>query len=227
MEIKYLYELSQCSLFSGIPKESILPLLMQSGAVEKNCAKNTILISSQDIVKNIIIVLSGKLKIVHDSESFGESFVEQINPSECFGLAYCLKDQPCYVTARAVVRSDVLIVNYQRLIRSSLFIVQNTLVNNIMGILADKVTLLAQKINYMYIKSLRAKLCSFLLNHYNRTGEMTFQAGISRTDLADYLGVSRAAMTRELQWMRKEGLIDYDIKTFTLMDIERMMDVTI
>ena len=41
---------------------------------------------------------------------------------------------------------------------------------------------------------------------------------MGRTELAEYLCTDRSAMTRELSRMREEGLIDFDKRTFTLLD---------
>ena len=42
---------------------------------------------------------------------------------------------------------------------------------------------------------------------------------LGRTDLADFLGADRSALTRELGRMQKDGLLRYDKNTFELLGI--------
>ena len=66
--------------------------------------------------------------------------------------------------------------------------------------------------------SIREKLLTYLTRQAERTGSATFQVPMGRTELAEYLCTDRSAMTRELSRMREEGLIDFDKRTFTLLD---------
>jgi CRP-like cAMP-binding protein len=43
----------------------------------------------------------------------------------------------------------------------------------------------------------------------SRTGETLFMLPLKRNELADFLGVSRPAVSRELGRMRDEGLIEF------------------
>ena len=44
-----------------------------------------------------------------------------------------------------------------------------------------------------------------------------FEIPLGRTELAEYLGVDRSALTRELAKMRDDGLIDYDKNCFRIL----------
>lgn len=42
----------------------------------------------------------------------------------------------------------------------------------------------------------------------------------SKKDLAERLGIQRSSLSRELNKMRRDGLLEYDAKTITLKNIE-------
>lgn len=223
----HLETLKKSPLFWSLSADEIQEAITAAKGTYITCAKNSILFPANEVAKNIYIVLSGQLKVVHDGESVSESLVEQLHPLDCFGLAYCILEQPCYVSVKSTVKSQILALNYQRLTNLSSPKLSAVLSHNIQYLLAEKVTILAEKINYMYIKTLRAKLCSYLLNYHNRTGKYTFTIDINLTNLADYLGVSRPAMSRELGELQAMGLISYTARTFTLLDVEGLMEATI
>ena len=41
---------------------------------------------------------------------------------------------------------------------------------------------------------------------------------LGRTELANYIGANRSALTRELTAMREDGLIDYEKNTFRILE---------
>ena len=43
---------------------------------------------------------------------------------------------------------------------------------------------------------------------------------ISKKDLAERLGIQRSSLSRELNKMRKDGLLEYDARTVTLKNID-------
>ena len=50
-----------------------------------------------------------------------------------------------------------------------------------------------------------------------KSGTRTFRLPFTYTDLADYLGVDRSAMTRELKNLKDEGIIEVTNRRITLL----------
>ena len=53
-------------------------------------------------------------------------------------------------------------------------------------------------------------------------GGATFSLGSTRENLADFLGVNRSALCRELSRMKAEGILDYYRDTFRILDMEAL-----
>lgn len=77
-------------------------------------------------------------------------------------------------------------------------------------------------IELLTLKGMREKIASFLMNESNERGSNMFQIMLNRTELSDYLNVSRTSMCRELARMKDEGLIDYYGNSFKVIDKERL-----
>jgi CRP-like cAMP-binding protein len=94
------------------------------------------------------------------------------------------------------------------------------LIRNMLGILSEKALLLNRKVDYLTIKSLRGKIATFLLEQGAIQGKTTFDLPLKRSDLADFLHVSRTALSRELGRMRDEGLFDFYLTSVKIQDRE-------
>ena len=99
-------------------------------------------------------------------------------------------------------------------------------------ILGEKNKMLSRKIELLALKGMREKLATYLLYEQvrfqnNSSSKDTFSFSITpnRTELADYLNVSRSSMCRELSRMKDEGLIDYYQNTFKILEPDALKNV--
>ena len=65
-------------------------------------------------------------------------------------------------------------------------------------------------------RTTREKVLSFLSAQALRAKSSEITIPYDRQELADYLGVERSALSRELALMKKDGLIDYEKSRFVL-----------
>ena len=82
--------------------------------------------------------------------------------------------------------------------------------------------MLNKKVEYLTIKSMRGKISTYLLEQYKRTGDKNIILSLNRNELSDFLNVSRPSMSREMCKMRDEGLIDFHLTEFEILDIESL-----
>ena len=72
-------------------------------------------------------------------------------------------------------------------------------------------------------RTTRDKLLSYLSAEARRHRSCTFTVPFNRQQLADYLGVQRAAMCAELSRMQKDGLIEYHRNRFTFLTVDQLL----
>ena len=97
------------------------------------------------------------------------------------------------------------------------------LIRNMMLVLGEKNARLNEKIGLLTLKGMREKIAYYLISESNERKAKTFQVILNRTELAEYLNVSRTSMCRELTRMKKEGLIDFYGKSFKILDEKRLV----
>ena len=80
--------------------------------------------------------------------------------------------------------------------------------------------LLTDKIHALSLKTIRQQVCDFLQYEYYAQKSDVIELKISKKELAQRLGVHRTSLSRELNKMRREGLIEYDARSITLKGLK-------
>jgi len=93
------------------------------------------------------------------------------------------------------------------------------LITNMLTIVSEKAVDLNRKVEYLAIKGMREKICTFLLEQYKLTKCTSFTLNLNRNDLADFFNVSRTALSREMGRMRDEGLIEFYRSSIKIVDL--------
>ena len=82
-------------------------------------------------------------------------------------------------------------------------------------------------LSLMVLKSLRAKVCAYLLSEAEQQGSLTFSIPFSRIQLADYLNCDRSALSRELSLMQRDGLLDTYRSSFKLLQPDALRQMVL
>lgn len=99
------------------------------------------------------------------------------------------------------------------------------LIKNMLSILSEKALLLNQKVEYLTIGSMRGKISTYLLEQYTLARNNVFNLPLNRNDLADFLNVSRTALSREMGRMRDDGLIEFYRTSIKIHDLETLKKI--
>jgi len=89
---------------------------------------------------------------------------------------------------------------------------------NLVRSISDKYFLLSRRVDLLLLKSLRAKVCAYLLSEAEVHHSLTFTVPYSRIQLADYLNCDRSALSRELSLMQRDGLLETYKSSFKLLE---------
>ena len=204
-------ELLQCRLFYGIEYEKLELFLHCVGAQVRYYAKNSLIIRAGEPIPHIILVVKGQIKTFHVRNVTTESSIETLGPGGLFGPAYAILRSPSMVSARALTDCTLLFLRYSNLYApcKKACAAHQRVIENLLPTLEEKVIMQARKIEYLHLKSIRSKLAAYLLDTGHMMDATAFYLPLNRTQMAEYLGVSRASMTRELSSMQADGLIEY------------------
>jgi CRP-like cAMP-binding protein len=158
------------------------------------------------------ILLAGEASIIKESASGSRIIMTVISAGDLFGemIAFSMKQHwPASVFAQTAC--SVMILSPEKIIGDCTNACANykQLIKNMLVILSTKALILNQRVEYLSIKSMREKISVYLLEQYKINRKSTFNLPLKRNELADFLNVSRTALSRELGRMRDEGIIEF------------------
>lgn len=166
------------------------------------------------------IVLSGRVQIVREEFSGNRSILTELEAGELFGETFAcssdVKNLP--VTVLSVTQSAVLTIDFRGIAAGSPSACPGhaKLIENMLGILADKNRLLNRRIGHLSKRTTREKLLSYLSEQAQLQGSRSITIPFDRQELADYLCVERSAMSSALGKLRDEGILSFRKRHFTL-----------
>ena len=210
----------KCELFQNISDDEILRLLSCLSAQTISYKKDEYIVSDSDDVTMIGIVLCGSVQIIKEDFWGNCSILSKGMPGDLFCESFvCAQIKSIPVSVVACEKCDILFIDYSKIIStcSSACSYHNSLLQNMVKILASKNIMLTQKIEHISKKATREKLLSFLSAQASKAKSNSFEIEFNRQDLADYLSVDRSAMSKELCKLRDEGILKFNKNEFELL----------
>ncbi len=218
---KYYPILKNCALFRNIDEIEFGHLMKCLGAQVKSFRAEEYIFFSGDEVSSVGIVLSGVVEVMKESLAGNKHIVAFLGAADMFAEGIvCTVKRISPVTVRVKEDANILFIPYERVIKScgNSCVFHINLIQNMMVVLGEKNVNLNRKLELLTLKGMREKIASYLLNESSIRSSSMFQIMLNRTELADFLNVSRTSMCRELARMKDEGLIDFYGNSFKVIN---------
>jgi len=186
----------------------------------KNYTKGEILAHQGDVCNKLVILTKGSVRGEMIDESGRIVKIEDIAspralaPLFLFGAANRF---PVEVTANE--NTEVIIIPKESVIK--LFARNEAFLENYMNMSANYAQTLSEKLFFMSFKTIRQKLASYFLRLSATQGSQIL-LDRSQQELADYFGISRPSLAREVSHMQDDGLIKADRKQITILNKEKL-----
>ncbi|MCL2485479.1 MAG: Crp/Fnr family transcriptional regulator [Endomicrobia bacterium] len=209
--MEYIKKLTECPLFEGISEAKVESVLRRLNPKIRKYKKGEYIVVAGNPVTDIFILLQGSVQLIIEDISGSYSLIAQPLPGESFfEVSATLNLQKTPVSCYAKADSLVMTIPFKN-IQSNPVITKNLILT-----LAHKSYKAFAQLEHVSRRSVRKKILSYLSAKKNQAGKNEFVIPISQTDLADYLFISRTALTRELMSMKKDNLISYNGRKFTI-----------
>jgi len=218
--IAYNDVLAQTALFYGIEPKDYEALFNCLKARIVPYKKGETIFASGLPARSVGILLEGAAQAVRDDIAGNRHILAAIEPSDVFGESYAAAEAESLPIAVIAVRdSKAFLLPYARMTRgcANACSFHMKLLENFLGILAQKNIQLNQKIEHLSKRTTREKVLSYLMEQAQRQGGKYFRIPFNRQELADYLMVDRSALSSELSKLRAEGILEYYKSEFKLL----------
>ena len=213
--------LTASPLFQGVSEAELASLVTCLGGTFKAYPKGAVVHHAGDFVREIGIVVSGRVHIVKDDAWGNSNIIAEIPEGEMFAeAAVCGGLGFLPVTVRAAVDTEAMLVDFQRTVTTctSACVFHSLLIRNMIGVFARKNMALVEKMEHITKRTTREKLLSYLSEQAKLHKSKSFRIPFDRQELADYLSVERSALSAEMSRLKAGGIISYRKSHFTLGD---------
>lgn len=201
-------------LFSQLRLDEIIPLIADHQLFLKNYSKGATVYNQKDCCKTLDIVLSGSLIAYSLSENGSAMTMFEFSSGQMLGANLLFGDSQIYPLTIYCMSDAQLLHITQKAISN--FLHNYNFAIQFIGMLSHNSQKLNQKITMVAQKTLRENLLEYFRQQSILQGSDTIILPISKKQLADYLGVQRPSLFRELKKLKDEGIINISNRTIQL-----------
>ena len=212
-------ELSACPLFSGLEGRDFMYAADFFSCREKKYDKGSVIATTGVILESFGYVVSGGVQVSMEDIDGRRLIMANVTPGDTFAesLYFLERESPVYITA--IAESRIVWMKCDRIKNGSSFgtRLDGILTNRFIALLAGRTLSMNDRIQILSKPSIREKLVTFFSQYMVKLGTNSFSVPFDRTSMAEYLGVDRSSLSRELSKMRNEGIIEFRKDKFTII----------
>lgn len=222
---EYVEIISKTALFKGIERDKISVMLECLKPKVSSYNRNDCIVISGVVFESVGIILKGKATVSKENAAGNRIIMTVLEKGNIFGEMLAFSSQTIWpATVQAQESCMVFFLPRGKIVGECdrMCPWHRSLIQNFLRIISERALMLNKKVEYLTIKSMREKISTYLLEQYKITGDKNIILPLKRYELADFLNVSRPSMSREMCKMRDEGIIDFHLTAFRILDVEAL-----
>ena len=208
--------LLSCPLFKGMSDEELLSAIAFFNGTAKKFKKGEFVQTLLSPFDRFGLMLSGTVQVYCDDIDGNNMIMATVERGDTFGESLCFINAESHVYIQAITDAEILMLSTKGLRSADCDI---ALANRFTEMLANRTLAMNDRIQILSKISTRQKILTLLSQYRAKTGDNSFNLPFDRSNMAKYLGVDRASLSRELSKMRLEGLIDFEKNSFIIKKI--------
>lgn len=206
-------------LFDSFTKEELSQLFSPHLIEIRQYDKGQLVHLQAEVCGQVDIILRGELAVQNIIESGNVLTLSVISARDIVGASLIFSSRNVYpMTVAATCPTTLLHLKRELIV--SLCNSSERFMLGFMGAISDKTLFLTDRINAISLKTIRESIIDFLSYESLMQKNHVVTLGMSKKDLAQRLGVQRTSLSRELNKMRKDGLVQYNARTITLKELD-------
>ena len=210
--------LQKSELFSDIPTELYPDTLKFLRAQLKRYKKDEYLLHIGQPFKYGLLLLQGNIEGSFITENFDKINMAHFESGCLIGESLaCSQEQSSPIQLRAMTDITVLLLDFTVLYDTDYVkhSYQLKLSLNLMKLLSKRNVLLSGRIRILGQRTIRDRILMYLKS-LPKDSDGTVKLPFTKTAFAEYLGVNRSALSREMSGMEKDGIIEKRGKKYIL-----------
>lgn len=218
--------LKKIGLFSTLDEESLDKL--SQIIVEREYKKGSNIFIEGEKAKAVYIIKQGKVKIYKTAQDGKEHIIHIMGDGEVFAEACIFDVCPYPASADAVENTIVYVINNRDL--EAILERNPKIAIELVKVMARRLRMVAMQIENLSLKDAYQKTAALIVQLFKihnkeiKSGSR-MKLEISRTDMANMVGLTRETLTRALFRLKDEGIIDIDGKDIIILDYEILEEI--
>ncbi len=204
------------NLFNNITNANKEKILKSLEGNTLHFKKNNTILSNVKQDNIIGIILEGYIQIVKTDYNGNRTIIEDLYDNDIFSskMSNISNNEYSVITKED---TKLIIIYFNEILNNNLNTsYYNQFLKNLLYIMSDKMTNINNRIEILSNKTIRNKLLAYFKLMSKKNNSKIIYLPYTFIDLADYLGVDRSAMYRELKNLKEEGLITVTNKKIIL-----------
>jgi len=213
------------ALFKGVEKHELANMLNCLNPRITQFKKGESIAISGNPFTGLGIVIEGEAVIAKENIAGIRAILTVLHSGDMFGEMISFSDRKFWpVNVTAQLDCEVIFISPENIIKNceKMCDAHQTVIYNMLRIMSRKALMLTRKVDYLSIRSLRGRLCAYLIEQWKDQNTPIFTLPMNRDALADFFNVARPSISRELSKMKEDGYIDFHKSSFKILDLEAM-----
>ena len=206
------------NIFDNISQKNIDKLKRILRTTTIKFSKNINILSNVNLDDYIAIIDYGSAQLIYNDYNGNKIILEELSENEMFGsITYSISSEE--ITCLTKESTQITFIEYNQItnneiIKNDFYII---FIKNLIKILSEQISNKNERIQILTKKSTRDKLIEYFKIEAQKKGTKKYTLPMSYTELASYLSVDRSAMTREIKYLKEDGIINTNNRKINLL----------
>lgn len=216
---KYLKILGKNNLFKNFVQDELLQLFKTNKYYIKKYKKDQVIHLQNEVCIFMDIILSGQVAGQKIDENGNILTISTFTANDVVGANLIFANSNHYPMT-VMSKSDSIMLHIHKELILELCQKNIGFLTAFITVISNKSVILADKINSISMKTIRECIIDFLTYEYHIQKSNVIKLNMSKKEIAERFGIQRPSLSRELNKMRSEGLLEYDAKTITIKNMD-------
>ena len=215
--MEYIHTIKKLLFFKDLSEKELTEMMSNHTIFTKHYFKDTVIHLQNEICTTMDIVLKGKVIVQNIDENGNVITISKFYDSELFGAHLLFSTQNTYPMT-IIANTDTIILKIEKTKIIELCKSNEVFLIEYLNQISDRSNTLASVINKVTRKSIRTCIIDFLKYEKTLQNSNKIHLNISKKELSEKFGVQRTSLSRELNKMKIDNLINFDKDSITIID---------
>ena len=210
-------------LFNGLTDSEIYEFIQHSRPYYISLYSGQTISLEKQFSNMISVVVSGDVLISSTDSNGNKTYIKTFTEGESSGSLYSILDYSnTLIEIEGKEDSEVILIDPDSLYVTDkkIAVIQQKMLVNLIRSQKGLFNAISERMYCLIQRSIREKILRFLSFCHNSNGSTEFDIPMTREELASYLAVDRAALSRSLGELKREGIIDFHKNHFIILDTD-------